>query len=156
MAQVRQLDPEEIDDIVEIKGKLMENGEERVRISDRWGELSTCITRRETAVTVQGWQDSHRHSPGVTEIYGIAKGWLVLATLNQEDIVTYQRYEAPGHFVIESGDAHNVYVPAGALFATIKLGGTKGKRGKKDWTAAPKLDRIVMKVQEADFGLLLD
>ncbi len=129
---------------VTLKVKEMENGEVRVRIAHTSSGLSGCITSNADHYAAEGWQSSHRHLSDMTEIYLIATGWLVVATLDEPTgTALFDIYEARSSFTLSGGAAHNVYVFPGTTFGTLKLG-SQGEN--KDWVEAPELDALLVDV----------
>jgi len=134
---------------VTLKAKEMPNGEVRVRITHAASALSGCITSNAEHHGAEGWQNSHRHLSGMKEIYAVAVGWLVVATLDELTTTPlFEKYEAGSTFILSGGAAHNVYVSAGTSFGTLKFG---SQQGSKDWVKAPELDLLLVDVDPEDF-----
>lgn len=139
----------ELPESVTLKAKEMENGEVRVRIAHTPSGLSACITSNAEHHGAEGWQNSHRHLSGMTEVYAIATGWLVVATLDEPTgTALFEKYEAGSHFTLSGHAAHNVYVSPDTTFGTLKLG---GQADNKDWVKASELDALLVDVGPDDF-----
>ncbi|MES2931092.1 MAG: hypothetical protein V4682_00140 [Patescibacteria group bacterium] len=134
---------------VTLSAKEMESGEVRVRIAHAASGLSACITSNAEHHGAEGWQNSHRHLTDMKETYVVQEGWLVVVTL--DEITTtplFEKYEAGSVFTLSGGAAHNVYVSAGTVFATMKHG---SREGRNDWKSAPELDALLVDVGPEDF-----
>lgn len=127
---------------VEITIKKMPNGEMRYRITEKSIGLVTSITS--TLQGGGGWQNSHRHSPGVLEQYCIQQGWVLLAEKipgeNVPGDVVYRLHSAHASFEITSQFAHNLYVAPNTLFQTTKFGNIANV---KDFDPVPELDAFL-------------
>jgi len=142
---------EDIPPSVKVTAKEMPNGEVRTRLAHSSSGLSCGITSTFEHHGASGWQNSHRHTSGIREIYVVQEGWIVIAELGEDEIVRYRRYGVGEVFTISTPDAHNVYVAADTVFACVKHG---SKEGRKDWEPAPELDRIVEGIDEEELILL--
>ncbi|OGH73743.1 MAG: hypothetical protein A3C90_01685 [Candidatus Magasanikbacteria bacterium RIFCSPHIGHO2_02_FULL_51_14] len=134
--------------MLEVSDKTMPNGERRFY---RMHDDGSGYVRTET--TVGGWQNSHFHE-GIREWYAVQRGWMAYAELVKTAMGTTLRVRIcheGGHFVTESGIAHNVYLPADTAIHTVKFGKTGNG---PDWHASPELDGLTKQLTEEDIHRL--
>lgn len=143
----RKLTHDEIASDVDVSAKEMRNGERRYRLSHPVTGISTSITST-LGVRRGGWQNAHRHLTTMREVYAIHEGWVVLAELGEDGGITYQRYQEGQTFAVgPTKNAHNLYVSARTIFATVKFG---SEAGRTDWDPAPELDERLAQYTEPD------
>lgn len=90
------------------------------------------------------WQNSHYHEKAM-EIYIVQEAWIASARLTREGSADIEVYRAGESFMTKPREAHNVYMPSGAVIHTIKHGELTGQ---KDWFASPELDALTQGLNE--------
>jgi len=123
---------------VESRSRLMENGEYRdsLTMGGKYG-IGYVLTTM-SADSGGGWQNAHFHRCTL-ETYIVQKGWIAIARPFFGAEPTIWVLREGGVFTILSGHSHNVYVPAGAVFHTVRHGEVTGE---KDWFPNEELDRL--------------
>lgn len=121
---------------VTVASQVMDNGESRHRMMTDGGNQGYILT---VAGKDGAWQNAHSHG-GAREFYAVVQGWMAFADL--VDGVRRMRVVTPddGPVCSEPGEAHNVYLPAGAAIHTVKWGTAVGNPEKNgaDWYPAPE------------------
>jgi len=136
------------------KYKEMENGEKRYSLSlpdgSEWVQT--------VAGPVGGWQNAHLHR-GIHEHYIVVTGWMAIARFchDGEDGLHLEVFVLrPNQSVtFEPGEAHNIYLPTGAVIHTIKTGVPVGNSDRKmnDWWPESLLDADSKELSEEDIWL---
>jgi hypothetical protein len=137
VAEYRYLTDAEFQDDVKLSGKEMPDGERRYRLIHEESGMSVSLTERPAGRG--GWQLAHSHAKDIRETYSIHTGWVVLASLEDGELIC-AFYEAGSTFTVQSGDPHTLYVDGGTIFGTVKYGPDHPGIG---WVAAPDLDALV-------------
>ena len=123
----------------------MDNGEYRFRLmkggSHGYGYILTMMPNDQPGE----WQNSHYHEKAM-ETYIVQEGWIASARLLYDGTVDLVVYHEGESFKTNPGEAHNVYMPSGAVIHTIKHGELTGQ---KDWFASPELDVLTKGLNEA-------
>lgn len=150
------------------KSKTMPNGEKRFAVALSSGEELMIV------ITVAGpegaWQQAHYHGgqaalagrsrAGITEHYKVWSGWMAAAVPGKGgDLSPEVTLLSEGDQVSFSpGECHNIYLPAGAVIVTLKVGTPVGNPHRKeaDWWPAPQLDQATQLITEADLRNLVD
>ena len=94
-----------------------DTGEIRFRLKKGDG---TAYIRTEAGNTPR-WQQSHYHTL-VKETYIVQRGWTVLASVSDNGIVRFRRYEEGDIFSSPEGTIHNVYTGPQCVLHTVKHG----------------------------------
>ncbi len=132
---------------VEPRSRLMENGEYRDSLTVGGNHGIGYILTTMPSDSGGGWQNAHFHVKA-RETYVVQKGWIASALLlvpGGEPI--YRIFREGGVFTTQPMQAHNVYMPAGAVIHTVRHGDVTGE---KDWFASEELDRLSKRLAEAD------
>ena len=114
------------------KYKEMENGEQRYAVT-----LPTSEWVRTVTGPVGGWQNAHYHR-GLYEHYVVEAGWMAVAHFH-DDAEDETRMRV---WMLQTNQAHNLYLPAGAVINTFKIGTPVGNPDRKgnDWWPHDMLD----------------
>lgn len=120
--------------------EIMSNGELRFRLlSDDGSSYIKTISGSKGA-----WQNSHYHKI-TKEIYIIQQGWMVLASLINNDILIKIYY--PNDIIsTEPNIVHNVYLSKNTITHTIKY----GIPNKNDWFPDKEFTVRTKKLSEKD------
>ena len=139
-----------------LSGAVMDNGEGRLRLSG----VDYILTR---AGEVGAWQNAHLHGgdtpangDGVRELYMVQTKWMAFVT--QTELGPKVEKLGAGSVVMsEPGQAHNVYLPTGAVIHTFKFGkpvGNPAKNGVDWWPASEPFDTWTKSLSEEDIAFL--
>ena len=122
----------------------MDNGEYRFRVmkggNHGYGYILTMMPKDQPGE----WQNSHHHEKAM-ETYIVQEGWIASARLLPDGFADIEVYRTGESFMTKPGEAHNVYMPSGAVIHTIKHGQLTGQ---KDWFASPELDELTKGLNE--------
>lgn len=115
---------------VTVDGRVMENGEKRLRMRLPEGVYNYTYDGR-------GWQNAHHHK-GVCETYIVERGWIGVIELRDGRRHSFIK-RAGEVFTAEPGIDHNVYVPRDAVIHTVQHGTPVGNPLKEgnDWYPSP-------------------
>ena len=137
-----------------LNGEEMKNGEGRLRLSG----ADYILTR---AGNAGAWQNAHLHGgvtpatgEGVRELYIVQSEWMAFVTETAEGNKVEKLY-AGAVVISEPGQAHNVYLPIGAVIHTFKFGkpvGNPDKNGSDWWPASEAFDAWTKALSEADIN----
>lgn len=135
-----------------LKAERMPNGEGRMRLSG----VDYILT---SAGEAGAWQNAHLHGgatpaagEGVRELYIVQSGWMAFAN-ETADGHKVEKLGAGSVVISEPGQAHNVYLPVGAVIHTFKFGKPVGNpdKGNADWWPASEVfDNWTKGLSEAD------
>lgn len=129
---------------IEFRGREMENREYRFSLT-QGGNHGIGYILTVMPDDAGGWQNAHYHVKA-QETYVVQKGWIASAVLLVPGGSPVFRIFREGVvFTTEPGQAHNVYMPAGAVIHTIRHGQVTGE---KDWFKSPELDALTAKLTE--------
>ena len=117
--------------------KIKETGEFRAALRTEDGSSVGY-----TEVSKQGgWQNAHFHKATREGIY-IKKGFVVLATLNDDNSLSTKRYGTGEFFKVDPGIIHNVFTSGGALILSMKDNVLPERYENKDWYEHPECDSL--------------
>src|SRR3989344_3885500 len=127
----------------------MDNGEYRFRVMgpDNSGYIRTVMPSND-----RGWQNSHYHK-GIRETIVVQTGWVGVADFCDLGITRIRVYKKNDVWTSQPGEAHNIYMPAGAVTHCVKHGDDVGNPAKNgaDWYEAPAdFDQWSKSLSEAD------
>lgn len=125
----------------------MDNREHRFRLMKGENNSTYGYILTEMPVETLGeWQNSHFHK-GIMETYIVQKGWIGFADLMVDGTACFYAYRPGEMFTSRPGQAHNVYMPAGAVIHTVKHGDCSLA---KDWFSSPELDLLTKHISERE------
>lgn len=122
--------------------EIMENKEVRYRLSKNDG---SGYIRTEAGINT-GWQNSHYHKH-IIETYIIQKGWMAIATLNN-DKLEIKNLKENDVYTLLPNTVHNCYLPEGAEIHTVK----HGQSENSDWYESKRLDELTKPLSEKNIS----
>lgn len=132
---------------VESRSRLMDNGEYRDSLTVGGNHGIGYILTTMPPDSGGGWQNAHYHRKAM-ETYVVQKGWIASALLlvpNGDPV--FRIFREGAVFTTLPMQAHNVYMPAGAVVHTVRHGDVTGE---KDWFASEELDWFTKPITEAN------
>lgn len=123
---MREITPAEANETYSVKTAFHEmqpGGEVRFRLLHGDG---TRYIRTEYPDSAKGtWQEAHYHR-SVLETYIVQKGWIAFAD-DREGALRLRILTSGDIVTVQPGVRHNVYLPSGCIFHTIKHGAGQGE-----------------------------